>query len=190
MMGLPVVNLTIDGVQMLAALERDDVEHARRATLHVGAVTSTALLHGLWLLPSGVPVPLQDVPDQKRRRLQEARHFVDVTEAGFERLYSPPGVVRAVAFTGANARRSLERATRFTPIVQRFVVGHRPVGLAAEALRVAEEWGVGVLELDAGTPRALVLPRPAELGVPAVYRWWIAELAYSSWLYESAQPVS
>ena len=187
---LPVVDLTIDKVHMLAAFEPDENEHMRRSGLDVGAVTSTALLHGLWLLPADVPVPVDEVPDHKRHRLEQARHFVDVADACFERLYSPPGAVRAVAFVGTRLSRSLQQAARFTPIVQRFAVSDGPMRLSTSATRNAQQRGVGLVEHVDGTPRVLLAPRPPKRGVPAVYRWWMAELAYSNWLYESAQPVS
>jgi len=187
---LPIVNLTIDGVSMLAAFEPDDDEHNRRLDLKIGAFTSTGLLHGLWLLPSGVPVPIAEVPDHKRRRLAGAKHLVDVTNGGFERLYSPPGAVRAVAFGGTRFGRALQRAARFTPIVQRLVYSEGPMRPSPARLQAARSAGIGLLESAGSTPRLLLSPSVAEVGVPAVYRWWIAELAYASWIYESAHPVS
>ncbi len=54
---------------------------------------------------------------------------------------------------------------------------------------VAREWGVGIMSLRCGAcPEVLVPASPAETGVPSVYRWWVAELAYERYLYESAQP--
>ena len=187
---LPVVSLAIDGVQMLAAFEPNDEEHARRSALDVGAVTSTALLHGLWLLPLGVPVPIDDVPDHKRRCLESAGQLVNVADGCFERLYSPPGAIRVVAFSGTRTSRSLRQAAKFTPIVQRLAFAEGPVHPSASILRTAELLGIGLVQCADGATNVLVTPSVPELGVPAVYRWWIAELAYSSWLYENAQPVS
>jgi hypothetical protein len=187
---LPVVDITIDGIHMLAAFEPDPNEHMRRSKVDVGAVTSTALLHGLWLLPSGVPVPVADIPGHKRKRLERAKHLVEVTKGCFERLYSPPGAVRAVGFRGTRTDRALRQAAGFTPIVQRLVIGDGPMRPSLDAMRTAEASGIGFVEHLGGITRVLLAPRAAELGVPAVYRWWIAELAYSSWLYESTQPVS
>lgn len=187
---LPVVRLDVDGVRMLATFEPDDEEHARRSRLDIGAVTSTALLHGLWLLPSGVTVPMDEVPDHKRSRLESARHLVEVVDGCFERLYSPAGAVRIVAFGGTRTSRSVQRAARFTPILQRFALCEGPARPSSNVLQAARAWGVGLVQYADGSATVLVTPPVAELGVPAVYRWWIAELAYSSWLYESAQPVS
>ena len=187
---LPVVDLTVDGVLMLVAFQPDDCEHRRRTALDVGAVTSTGLLHGLWLLPSGLPVPVTQVPDHKRRHLDAAPNLVAVTDAGYQRSYSPPGVVRAVAFGGSKIGRALQRAARFTPIVQRLVYSEGPMRPSPARVSEAAEAGVGLFECVASNARLLLEPSPAEVGVPAVYRWWIAELAYERWIYESAQPVS
>jgi hypothetical protein len=110
---------------------------------------------------------------------------------GFDRLYSSPGVVRAVAFAGRNATRIIELAVRFTPIVQRIAVivnSGQPLPDSLKAL--AREWGVGVIELSGEVHRHVLTASRAEIGVPSVYRWWIAEVAYSSWLYENTQPLS
>ena len=40
------------------------------------------------------------------------------------------------------------------------------------------------------SPEILVPAIPAETGVPSVYRWWMAELAYERYLYENTQLVS
>jgi hypothetical protein len=188
--GQPAVHLQIDGSAMLAAFEPDFGEHHRRLTSNVEAVTSTPILHGLWLLPSGVRVPASALPDRKVDALRRAAGFVAESEAGFERLYSPAGVVRAVAFVGRDGARALERAVRFTPILQRLVVVTGTTPIAGPTERLAREWGVGLVAVDEGVTRVVVSAGPPERGVPSVYRWWIAELAYRSWLYESTQPVS
>ena len=65
----------------------------------------------------------------------------------------------------------------------------QPVALLTEY--TAREWGVGIVTLRCdGYPEVLVPASPAVTGVPSVYRWWVAELAYERYLYESAQPVS
>ncbi|MGD9794568.1 MAG: hypothetical protein AB7V43_13910 [Acidimicrobiia bacterium] len=181
----------IDSAPMLLGFELDPVEHRRRSHLGVGALTSTELLHGLWLLPSHVPVPLSAVPPSKVERLRAAAHSVNETGCGFERLYSPPGIVRSVAFVGRNAERLVQRAIRFTPIFQRVaVVADSPQPLSSRVECTAREWAVGIIEVDAGAATVAIAAGPAETGVPSVYRWWMAELAYESWLYENAQLVS
>lgn len=187
---LPVVAVCLDGSRLVAAFDPDHHEHARRVALRVGAVTSTPMLHGLWLLPAGIPVPVESVPSVKRRQLRDAHHFVAESQTGFERLYSPPGIVRAVCFTGTEPMRSIGRAARFTPIVERIVVTQAGVHTSRRARSVADEYGIGLLEASEAEVKIVLPPRAAVMGVPAVYRWWIAELAYESWLQQSAQPVS
>jgi hypothetical protein len=187
---LPIVTICLEGWGLVAAFDPDSHEHDRRSAVGVGAVTSRPVLHGLWLLPAGIPVPVDAVPSVKRRRLRDAHHFAIEGESGFERLYSPPGAVRAVCFTGAEPTRSIDRAVRFTPIVERVVVTHPGVQTSHDARTLADEFGIGLIEASESEINVVVPPRPAVIGVPAVYRWWIAELAYESWLQQSAQPVS
>ena len=187
-----VVRLTINGSTMHAAFELCADEHERRLQEGVGAITSTALLCGLWLLPSGVPVAPGKLPDVKAQRLHEAPYAVAETVAGFERTYSPPGILRSVMFSGLDLERSVDRALRFTPIVQRFALfDQRCAELPSPVECLAREWGVGIIALhQEASPQELVPAMPAEVGVPSVYRWWVAELAYKSYLYDKTQLVS
>ena len=177
---------------MLGAFELDEVEHMRRNRQGVGAVTSCGLLHGLWLLPTGGPVAAGCLPDIKVRRLRAAPEVVEETAQGFIRTYSPPGILRAVAFVGRSLQQRVWRAARFAPIVERYVVSdykRRPIPLRVEYL--AREWGVGIIRTDeVGISELSVPAAAAERGVPGVYRWWAAEQAYKGLLYESAQLVS
>ena len=182
--------MRIDGRALIAAFELNPSEHTRRATLGAGAVTSRAVLHGLWLLPMGIPVRADEIPAMKRRRLRESSHFAAETEAGFQRLYSPACIVRAVAFAGSDATRCVEHAMRFPPIVQRVVVTEEGRPAPNEVRRLAVEFGVGMIELRERDYVVLEQPPEPVVGVPAVYRWWIGELAYEAWLQLSAQPVS
>ena len=190
--GSPVVSISIEGSKMLAAFELDPSEHKRRQGIGVGAITSKALLHGLWSLPSGGFVPSNALPDVKVQRLRMAPHSAIETGCGFWRVYAPPGTLRSVAFDGPSVDRSVHRAIKFTPIVQRFVLTHESNGTVPWPIEcLAREWGVGIIDVEekAG-PRVIVPASPAEVGVPSVYRWWMAELAYKHYLYERAQLVS
>ena len=187
---LPTVTVCLEGWSLVAAFDPDLQEHGRRSAVGAGAVTSRPLLHGLWLLPSGIPVPSSAIPAKKLGRLRDAHHFVVEGRSGFERLYAPPGIIRAVCFSGAEPLRSIERAARFTPIVERVVVTPPGVQASQGATVLAREFGVGLIEARDDGTSVLLSPRAAVVGVPAVYRWWIAELAYASWLQQSAQPVS
>lgn len=187
---LPVVPVRLDGRVVIAAFAPDADEHERRSAAGAGAVTSCALLYGLWLLPAGVPVPAEAIPEVKRHRLRAAEHFAHEDGRSFERLYSPAGTVKAIGIAGPDTERSVEQAIRFTPIVQRVVVTDPAAQPSSAALDRAERWGVGVVTAREDGCDLLLRPAPAVIGVPAVYRWWLAELAYESWIQESAQPVS
>lgn len=190
--GFPAVRFSIDGSEVLGALEVCPSEHERRRQAGVGGITSTALLHGLWLLPPHGPTPPGMLPEMKVQRLRAAPHAAVETEEGFELTYSPPGVLRSVALRSRSVERAVDRAARFTPIVERFVLvdeTQQPVASPTEC--VAREWGVGIIYLRSGdSPEVLVPASPAETGIPSVYRWWVAELAYERYLYENTQPVS
>lgn len=188
--GLPAVAIRLEGKELAAAFDPDVGEHVRRSRVGAGAVTSRALLHGLWLLPAGVPVPTAAIPERKRQHLRDAGHFAQEDGGCLERLYSPAGAVRAIAIAGADIERSIEHAIRFTPIVQRVVVVDVATRPSSGTFALAEDWGVGVVRARADGCDVLLHPAPAVVGVPAVYRWWLAELAYERWLQQSAQPVS
>ena len=176
--GLPAVTLHFEGKEMAAAFDPDVREHERRSAAGAGAVTSRALLHGLWLLPSGFPVPTEAIPEQKRHRLRAAGHFAQEHGRSFERLYSPAGDVKAIAVAGSDTSRSVDHAIRFTPIVQRVVVADVTWQPSSTMLDLAHRWGVGVVTAREEGCAVLRHPAPAVLGVPAIYRWWLAELAY------------
>ncbi len=186
LVGVPIIRFAIDGLKMIGAFAPCPHEHERRQRAGIGAVTSTALLHGLWLLPRGVVTPPDLLPDVKVQRLRAAPRVAIETDAGFIRKYEPPGVLRSVVFCSSSVRRSVDRAARFTPIIQRFALideEHQAVPSSVEW--VAREWGVGIIGLRQGSsPRVLVPASPAEIGVPGVYRWWVAELAYERYLQE------
>jgi len=190
--GEHLVSLAINGSTMHAAFELCPDEHERRLQEGVGAITSTALLCGLWLLPSGVPVAPEALPDVKVQRLHDAPYAVKKTSAGFERTYSPPGVLRSVMFSGRKLERTVDRALRFTPIIQRFALVDQPCAEVPSPVEcIAREWGVGIIALDQEEPPEVLVPAmPAEVGVPSVYRWWVAELAYKRYLYDKTQLVS
>lgn len=187
---LPTVTVCLDGRGLVAAFEPDHHEHRRRSSLDVGAVTSRPVLHGLWLLPAGIPVPSEAIAPLKRRRLRDARHFALERGTTFERLYSPPGAVRAVAFRGTKPTRCVEAAVRFTPIVERIIITSANVPASPSDLSVASEYGIGMIEATEQETRVVLPPKNAVIGVPAVYRWWLAEIAYEGWLQQNAQPVS
>lgn len=186
---MKVLLVTIDRVRVAVAFEPDLSEHRRRQALGTGAVTATSVLHGLWLLPSRIPVPAAALPDHKRDRLSRLPALVTSIDDQLRRTYEAPGVVRALASGGRSARRAVELVARFSPIFYRYAVVNGDSSLPA-VITYAFENGVGVLQTDDEEARVVSAAPEAVRGVPAVYRWWIAELAYEAWLYESTQPVS
>ena len=188
----PAVSFSIEGSKMLGAFELLPDEHERRQRVGVGAITSKALLHGLWLLPLGGFVPSGALPDLKVQQLREAPYSAIETNLGFWRTYDPPGILRSVAFSSNNVAQAVQRAVKFTPIFQRFVLTNEargPVPWPVECL--AREWGIGIIALrEHADPQVVVPASPPEIGVPSVYRWWVAELAYQRFLYRRAQLVS
>lgn len=185
LVGGRAVRFSIDGLPMTGGFELYPDEHERRQRAGVGAITCRALLHGLWLLPPGGSTPLSMLPDVKVQRLQAAPHVAIETNSGFVRTYEPPGVLRSLAFYGRDLKRSVDRAARFTPIVQRFVLVEEQQIVHPSVDWVAREWGVGIIKLRHGySPETLVPADLPEIGVPSVYRWWAAELAYERYLRE------
>jgi hypothetical protein len=186
--GLPVVSMSIDGCPVLGAFEVDSAEDERRSTLDVGAVTSLSLLYGLWQIPVGGRVQAASLPEKKRAELLSSPDLVRACGGGLERTYAPPGILRAAGFLGRDPSRAVRRAARFTPIVERFVAVEAGDPLATSTLREAREWGVGVVRAE--DAQFVVPTLSAVLGVPSVYRWWIAELAYLAVIQARAHPVS
>lgn len=185
-LGTPVVDVEIDGKGLSLAISVDLAEHERRQTAGAGAVTSTGMLHGLWLLPSGGTVPAVEVPPRKRGRFRSEPGWVSEGPSGFQRLYSPAGVVTAAAVTRARSVNALRIASALPPIFERYVVLNAP---SQEVTADARDAGVGVIATGDG-PRIVAEPKTCVTGRPAVYRWWIAEIAYDRWLQMNDQPVS
>lgn len=181
------VDVVLDGSRVALALVVDGAEHDRRRSIGAGAVTSTGMLHGLWLLPSGVPVPRFEIPEPKRSRLLSDPAMVSTGPEGMLRLYNPPGVVTAIAVERARSQDALRCARRFPPILDRYIT----TGAWTEQLLMqAKCFGIGVIQHDHSHPSVVLRPSPREHGVPAVYRWWLAEVAYERWRQLNAQPVS
>ena len=178
--GLAGVRFAIDGRIVVGGFALDRDEHHRRLQAGIGAVTSAALLHGLWMLPTGGHTPPVRLPEIKVQRLRAAPRLATETSAGFVRTYQPPGFLRSAAFYHKKANIAVSRAARFTPIFQRFALfDERRSSVSARVKATAREWGVGLVHLLGEHELEVLLdPMPAVTGVPAVYRWWIAELAY------------
>jgi len=186
------VALCVDGRSYIVGLRPDLGEHLRRREMDLGAVTSTGLLHALWELPYGIPLPPQALRPMDCVTLEhEGSGWVEERDDGLVRTYQPAGIVRSVAVSDRSLIRAVHKAATHRPTIRRTAIWLRPTGgnpPAAEAsLLRAASLGVGVLAVGGGHVSELVRPADAISGRPAVFRWWQAELAYRNWL-RSTEP--
>lgn len=185
--GHGAVGIILDGLRVSVSFEPSPREHRRRMEVSASAVTSLALLHGLWLLPEGWRVPIGDLHAKKVPLLRSAREHVDICDEYFVRSYRPAGTVQAVGLSGRHGDMLVDRAIRTSPIFARYVlVGPRTSMPSARALSAAREWGIGVVAVDESRIDVQIPAEPGVAGIPCVYRWWVAELAYQAWLYANA----
>jgi hypothetical protein len=182
-----VVSVTVEGRSIMVALEVDQAEHVRRAELGIGAVCSRRLLHALWELPANVTWPRSGLDAVDLLAFSEAeRGLVDDDGEVLVRRYQPVGIVRAVGVRRAKLIDAVTQVTAFPGIFSRYAFGSQRTSTDEEAAATASALGVGAAM--AASPGLVILSdaRPPEVGVPGVYRWWLAETAYDAWLQESA----
>lgn len=180
----PVVTtrLRIDGQVVSAALLLDSTEVDRRRGVGIGAVADAGLLHALWTLPEGLPMPLNTVNDLDLDTLSElGEGTIEFDDSRAMRTYRPIGTVCALAAVAANAGSAVRSVGAFPTIFRRLAMVTGPVVDQVD-LDLACAYGVGVSHLAGDEWKTLLEPAAAELGVPAVYRWWIAEIAYRNYL--------
>ncbi len=179
-----VVQLSIDGARFAVVFSPDSLEHQRRKEAGVGAATDTGLLHALWTLPLGLPIPLGSLDPADATTLAKlGRGYIDRTGDTATRVFSPAGVVTTAVVVAQRLGDAVRRVAQQPPIFGRLAASWRHPGMGSAAVALATESGVGAVVLTKAGPGLLVAPRPAERGVPAVYRWWISELAYRNWTY-------
>ena len=183
--GGDVVELRIDGRQMFVLFELNQPEHERRQAAHLGAATSTGLLHALWELPEGERIrwdALQE-RDASTLRLSAGGHVEDGGEYAVRR-YQPPGSIHLVAVVDSQLKRAVKTVGGQAAIFLRLAIWSGrdccPPS-AVEHVQVASRYGLGVVSVGGEQPEVILLPRREELGVPSVYRWWVCELAYRNW---------
>lgn len=179
-----VVELHIDGLRFAVELELDRREHLRRQGLGLGAVTDTGLLHALWELPRGLPIPLSALDDRDIETLTESGAGHVDTLGALTRTYAPAGHVTSVVVVANHMETAARRVSRLPRIFQRLAVALRSPSRSLDGTE-ADEGPIG--RVVAAADGALVVMRPAApaVGVPAVYRWWLAELAYRNWAGEN-----
>ena len=180
--GSVLVDVAVEGAPWVLGIAVDDLEAQRRGT--GGAVVDRRLLHALWELPGGVDVPAYGIDEDD---LDVLRRFGDghVSSVGdcLRREFRPACTVThsvGVARRGVDA---IRRACAAPPIYTRVAVARR---ITQGDIDLAILKGVGLIAADGSSADVLVEARARVIGSPAVYRWWIAELAYDAWCHAQA----
>lgn len=183
--------LRVDGRDFLVALQLDWSEHRRRRMLGINALTSTGLLHALWELPYGIGISRDGLSALDCETLDRADSgWVEGSVEGFVRWYQPAGMVRSISVTSRSLSRAIQRAATHPPTTERIAVWLKPSNGSGyrimSTLERARQLGVGVVAATDDSVEELAAPKPAALGLPNVFRWWQAELAYRTWLTRTA----
>ena len=183
-----VVEFQVDGSKLLAHVAVDVDEHHRRLGAGCAAITSTRSLHALWELPDGIPVSESALSDTNANTIKTFPYGL-VRRSGrtFLREYQPVVTVLAVAVVAVAVDIAIRRVRTQPTIFRRVaicdVVKDARIVDSAEAVKSARLNGIGVVTTSTSGRCSEVLVEPAAgvLGVPAVYRWWVGELAYHEW---------
>jgi hypothetical protein len=181
------VPLRVDGNNFLAGFRITNSEHNRRRKLGVGAATSTGLLHTLWTLPLGVPVLRSSLPQRDQNTLNhEGFGWIDDDGCTVQRTYEPPGTVGTVIVVDTSLPRAVRRVASHPPTTRRIAVwrrnSDRPPRPQRDQVERARSFGIGIYIVEHGRCCEVLAFGPALPGLPAVFRWWQAELAYRNWL--------
>lgn len=180
-----IADARLEGVQYLLRLRIDPLEEDRRKFYRLGGVVDTGVLHALWSLH---PSPSDSEYLESRNAATLGRCDPGLVAHGgrqLVRLYNPIGAVDLVAARRSVPSLAIQRALAMPPIFKRVAIWQRKDSLGSRELAVmdrARRDGVGLVESDDETAALLSYPREAIEGVPSVYRWLVAELAYESWL--------
>lgn len=182
-----VVPAVLDSRTVLMAFELDATEHARRLDRSVGPLRSRGLLHALWTLPEGLAWPMSGLDRLDALTLErEGDGFVVMERDAVVRVYRPAGRVLAVALAGRRLVDAVAVASQFPPIFRRYAIAAKVARTDPDAIAAARTVGIGAAIADPDGLRVLGKAEPAHVGVPGVYRWWVAEVAYRSWLQTNA----
>lgn len=178
-----VVPVVIDGRALLMAFELDASEHQRRVDQSLGPVRSRGLLHTLWALPHGLAWPTSGLDRHDARMLRDhGGGFATLNGGSATRHYLPAGRVRAVGIASRRLTDAVATASQFPPIFRRYALAGRRSRSDHDAAVSAKVIGVGAAVTSPDGLRILARAEPPKRGVPGVYRWWLAEVAYRSWL--------
>lgn len=180
-----MADVRIDGVGYLLRLRIDPMEEDRRSSYRLGGVVDTGVLHALWSLRHS-PSYSAHLEPRDIATLERCDPGLVVHSGGqVVRLYNPIGAVDLIAARRSAPSLAIQRALAMPPIFKRVAIWQRQNSLRTREFAVidrARRDGVGLVESDDETAALLSYPRPAIRGVPGVYRWLVAELAYESWL--------
>lgn len=181
--GVQAVPTVVEGRRVVIAFEPDASEHTRRLALSLGSILSRRVLHALWMLPHELRWPATDLDKVDLDTLRKhGAGLVDISGGTLFRVYQPPGRILALGVGSRRLTDAVNAVREFPPIYPRYAIGWSTTGADQEAVMAAEAFGIGAL-IDG--PNGFVVrarTRPPEVGVPGVYRWWLAELAYGAWL--------
>jgi hypothetical protein len=185
--GGEVVAITLEGRSILVALDVDQAEHSRRARFDVRAVRCRRLLHALWELPANVTWPRSGLDPSDLAAFSDAEPGLVASDGeGLRRLYQPAGMVRAVAVRNANLIDAVNQVASFPGIFGRYAFASRRSPADEQAAAVASTLGVGAAVTGSSGLVVLSEALTPGIGVPGIYRWWLAETAYDAWLHERA----
>ena len=177
------IPMLVDGRAFFAQLRIDDHEHERRVAHELGAVTSTGALHALWSLPASLSIVVDDLAARDVATLRHtASGHIDFDGCYLRRLYQPAGEIVAIVTADGSLSRAVRQAAAQPAVYRRVAVGSTG-DLDARARAAIERFGVGAVSVEDGAATVLHQPRAAALGRPAVFRWWLVELAYRNWLH-------
>lgn len=185
--GNDVVPAVLDGRAMLMSFELDAIEHARRLEQSLGPLQSRSLLHALWALPEEITWPISGVNRLDVETLEREGHGYITKESGFiNRVYRPAGQVRAIGLASRRLVDAVVTASQFPPIFRRYALSTRAGSSDLDATAIALNVGVGAAIAHLDGVNVLTQAKPPKIGVPSVYRWWLAEVAYRGWLQTNA----
>lgn len=176
-----VIELHIDGLRFGVEFRVDWGEHRRRQRLGLGAATNTGLLHALWELPAGLAIPADCLDERNRTTLRELGDGYVEGTATFTRTFTPAGSISAVVVVADRMSGALSRVGRLPPIFWRIAAARRQPANVREAAMLCARIGVGGVVVTPDGATEVAAPKSPVRGVPAVYRWWLSELAYRNW---------
>lgn len=182
LLGFPVVRVFLEGRSVLLGFDPDPYEHPRRVQRGLGAVRSRRLLQALWSLPHEMPWATTGLDPVDLRTLGEAGGgHVEFTDSVIRRTYQPPGLVRSVGLWRKELANAVCGVGQFPAIFSRHALATREGARCEEALATAAALGIGAAVSARDGLKVHTNAHPPQQGVPGVYRWWIAEMAYHEW---------